>query len=312
MGYLGVVPFPPARRARSETPRLLYLGRLKRYKRIELLLDVLEGVPGAVLDIAGEGDHRPALEAAIAARGLGDRVVLHGHVSEEREGGAVRARVGEPDRLLGRGLVPDGDGGGDVRHAERGDPRSAGCRSRSSDGSTGLLADDGPGLTAAVQRLVADDELRERMGEAARARAATFTWERTARESARPAGRRPPRARRCGCARSPAARRRLKAAGMAAATMANNALALVFTVLFARILGATDYGSLAALVSTFVILSVPGSAVQVAVAREIALGRLGEGPRLAATLSIWRRRLAGRRRGRSRRAPCCCASRSRT
>ena len=41
---------------------------------------------------------------------------------------------------------------------------------------------------------------------------------------------------------------------MAAATMANNAIALVFTVLFARLLGAEDYGSLAALVSTFVIL----------------------------------------------------------
>ena len=64
----------------------------------------------------------------------------------------------------------------------------------------------------------------------------------------------------------------LKAVGMAAATMANNALALIFTVLFARLLGAEDYGSLAALVSTFVILAVPGSALQVAVAREIALG----------------------------------------
>ena len=58
---------------------------------------------------------------------------------------------------------------------------------------------------------------------------------------------------------------------MAAATLANNALALVFTVLFARLLGATDYGSLAALVSTFLILLVPGSALQVAVARETAL-----------------------------------------
>ena len=67
----------------------------------------------------------------------------------------------------------------------------------------------------------------------------------------------------------------LKAVGLAAATMANNALAMIFTVLFARLLGAEDYGSLAALVSTFVILSVPGSALQVAVARESALGRLG-------------------------------------
>src|SRR4051794_35726011 len=58
VGYLGVVPLS-AGGERSATPRLLYLGRLKRYKRIELLLDVVEGVPDAVLDIAGEGDHRP-------------------------------------------------------------------------------------------------------------------------------------------------------------------------------------------------------------------------------------------------------------
>src|SRR3712207_9545493 len=60
----------------------------------------------------------------------------------------------------------------------------------------------------------------------------------------------------------------LKAGGMAAATLASNAIALLFTILFARILGAEDYGSLAALVSTFLIIAVPGSALQVAVARE--------------------------------------------
>src|SRR5205085_10564034 len=82
VAHLGVEApaFAPA--ARSQTPRLLYLGRLKQYKRIELLLDALEAVPGAVLDIAGDGDHRPALEEEIARRGLTDRVVLHGHVSE--------------------------------------------------------------------------------------------------------------------------------------------------------------------------------------------------------------------------------------
>src|SRR5262249_42520200 len=79
----------------------------------------------------------------------------------------------------------------------------------------------------------------------------------------------------------------LKAAGMAAATLGSNAIALLFTVLFARILGASDYGSLAALISTLVILAVPGSALRVAVARETALGRIG-GPE---TLNAWRRRL---------------------
>ena len=67
VGYLGVEPFAPPLPSAAETPRLLYLGRLKRYKRIELLLDVLDEIPEAVLDIAGDGDHRPALEAEIAA-----------------------------------------------------------------------------------------------------------------------------------------------------------------------------------------------------------------------------------------------------
>ena len=122
------------------------------------------------------------------------------------------------------------------------------------------------------------------MGAAARERAARFTWERTARESLDLLRGDRRDASPCALREVLARSETLKAVGMAAATMANNALALIFTVLFARLLGAEDYGSLAALVSTFVILAVPGSAVQVAVAREIALGRLGEGPRLAATL----------------------------
>ena len=42
-------------------------------------------------------------------------------------------------------------------------------------------------------------------------------------------------------------------------------IALVFTVVFARLLGADDYGSLAARLSAFIILMVPGSALQIAV-----------------------------------------------
>ena len=34
------------------------------------------------LEIAGDGDHRPTIEAGIARRDLGSRVTLHGHVSE--------------------------------------------------------------------------------------------------------------------------------------------------------------------------------------------------------------------------------------
>lgn len=82
-----------------------------------------------------------------------------------------------------------------------------------------------------------------------------------------------------------------KAAGLAAATLANNALQLVFTVIFTRVLGPTDYGTLAALVSAFLILYVTGQAVQVAAAREAALDRLGHAEILRATLRSWIQRL---------------------
>ena len=71
-----------AARARRE-PHLIFVGRLKAYKNVETLFDVLEAVPGAILDVVGEGDHRPDLEAEIERRGLGERVRMHGYVDEE-------------------------------------------------------------------------------------------------------------------------------------------------------------------------------------------------------------------------------------
>src|SRR5207302_7424028 len=76
-----------------------------------------------------------------------------------------------------------------------------------------------------------------------------------------------------------------KAGGLAAAMIANNVLALGSTVVFARLL--SDYGSLAALISYFLILSVAGQAIQVATAREGVLGHLGVGAGLNATMIRW-------------------------
>ena len=76
-----------------------------------------------------------------------------------------------------------------------------------------------------------------------------------------------------------------KAAGLAGAMIANNVIALASTVVFARLL--SDYGSLAALISYFLILSVVGQALQVATAREGVLGHLGVGAALADTVRRW-------------------------
>jgi len=78
-----------------------------------------------------------------------------------------------------------------------------------------------------------------------------------------------------------------RAGGLAAAMIATNVVALGSTVVFARLLD--DYGSLAALISFYLILSVVGQALQVATARDAVLGQLGEGPALAATLRAWTR-----------------------
>ncbi|HEY2637869.1 MAG TPA: oligosaccharide flippase family protein [Solirubrobacteraceae bacterium] len=83
----------------------------------------------------------------------------------------------------------------------------------------------------------------------------------------------------------------MRAAGLAGAMIATNAIALLLTIVFGRILGTKGYGSVSALLSTFLILSVLGQAIQLATARAGALGELGEGPVLLATVERWARGL---------------------
>ena len=74
--------------------------------------------------------------------------------------------------------------------------------------------------------------------------------------------------------------------------IATNTIALLFTVVFARVLGASDYGSLAALVSTFIILTVPGSALQIAAAREVSHAVAANDPTAGSGVRRWLLRLA--------------------
>ena len=182
VGYIGVESeaFGPGERA--ERPELLYLGRLKRYKRIEVVLDALEAVPEAMLHVAGDGDHREELEREIAERGLADRVVMHGFVSEE-----------EKRRLLQRAWAnltassAEGWALSVMEAAACGTPSVAlgvgGLNESVADGETGLLAATSEEMAQRTAEVVRDAELRERLGRAALQRAREFTWDRTARET---------------------------------------------------------------------------------------------------------------------------------
>jgi O-antigen/teichoic acid export membrane protein len=78
---------------------------------------------------------------------------------------------------------------------------------------------------------------------------------------------------------------------MAGAVMVGNVLALLFTVVFARKLGQTGYGSMSALISTYIILMVPGSAVQTTVAREVSAAFAAGDPSAGAGVRRWLERL---------------------
>ncbi len=291
IAYNGVEPTQFHSCARDPSPTLLYLGRLKAYKRLEILLDVVAGIPEAKLDIVGDGDHRATLERQIAERGLGDRVVLHGHVSED-----------DKATIYGRSWVNLTASSAEgwcltvIEAAACGTPSAAlavgGLPESIVDGETGVLAATPEQLLSRVRDLIGDPQRCDALGAAAQKRARTFTWEDTARtnlavlEQTAAGG----HVRLRDLARSSETG---KAVGLAAATLANNALQLVFTVVFVRLLGTSGYGSLAALVSAFLILLVGGQSIQAAAARELTLGRLGADAETAATLRAWTQRLIG-------------------
>jgi glycosyltransferase involved in cell wall biosynthesis/predicted O-methyltransferase YrrM len=168
----------PARRAKR--PTVLYLGRLKKYKRIEIVLDAIAANPDAVLEIAGDGDYREELEAAIRERGLEGRVRMHGHVSEQRKRELLQEAWVNVTASSAEGwclsvMEAAASGTPTVALAIGGLPESI------DDGRTGLLAQDAEDLAAKLGQLLGDPGMRDRLGEAAFERAREFNWDATAR-----------------------------------------------------------------------------------------------------------------------------------
>ena len=85
-------PAADTARASGPAPRIVYLGRLKQYKRLERLVEataaLLPAHPDLRLEIAGDGDARESIEAAIRAHGIEHAVTLHGFVDD-----AAKARI---------------------------------------------------------------------------------------------------------------------------------------------------------------------------------------------------------------------------
>ena len=170
---------------RAARPTFLYVGRLKRYKGVDIALRALalaraQGV-AAELEIAGTGDDRPRLERLARRLGLEPAVRFLGYVSEEDKRGRLRSAwaVVLPSPKEGWGIS-------NVEAAACGTPAlasdSPGLRETVRHGETGFLVPHGD-AAALAERMVAlasDKALVERLGAAARAFAVPLTWDRAA------------------------------------------------------------------------------------------------------------------------------------
>lgn len=171
---------------RSPTPLFVYLGRLKRYKRVDLVIRgfALLDAADARLEIAGKGDDRERLEGLVARLGLGDRVRFLGFVSDREKGDLLRRAwatvLASPKEGWGISNLESAASGTPVIAAD-----SPGIRESVLDGETGFLVrgSDAAAYAAAMRGLLESPGLVSKLGANARRFAETFTWDRAAAET---------------------------------------------------------------------------------------------------------------------------------
>jgi glycosyltransferase involved in cell wall biosynthesis len=170
---------------KSATPVVAYLGRLKAYKRVDLLVEafarVREQLPDATLRIAGTGDARPALEECVRRLGLERSVAFEGFVDEDRKRALLQEAwvLVTPSEMEGWGISV-------IEANACATPAVAfavpGLREAIVDGVSGLLVPEGGDLAAAIALVLGNASLRERLERGAVERARAFSWEISANE----------------------------------------------------------------------------------------------------------------------------------
>jgi glycosyltransferase involved in cell wall biosynthesis len=95
-GGLPIAVETAAEETNEEPGYFLFVGRLRIRKGVEVLLEALCGLPDARLLIAGDGEHRAALEGRAAELDLTDRVRFLGRCG----GGRVRGLLGGARALV--------------------------------------------------------------------------------------------------------------------------------------------------------------------------------------------------------------------
>ncbi|WP_276650822.1 glycosyltransferase family 4 protein [Corynebacterium vitaeruminis] len=158
---------------------LVTLSRLVPHKQIEHAIDVVRDLDGVVLDIIGSGWWEDRLREYAAEVGATKKIVFHGQVAEDHKHALLEVAALHlmPSRKEGWGLAV-------IEAAQHGVPTigyrsSGGLNDSVRDGETGLLVDSPEEMREKVVALLADAKARQRLGSAAKLRAAEFSWEDT-------------------------------------------------------------------------------------------------------------------------------------
>jgi poly(glycerol-phosphate) alpha-glucosyltransferase len=173
-----LMPDPPPRREPRDPNRVTVIARLERQKRLGQAIaafeEVVEAVPGARLDVYGDGTERPVLEAEIARRSVGGAVTLHGFDPRAREALWTSSAFLMTSDYEGYPLST-------LESMSRGCPVVSydieyGPREQITDGVDGFLVPRGDRslLARRVIELLRSPELVRRMSAAARVRAESY------------------------------------------------------------------------------------------------------------------------------------------
>ena len=166
---------------KSATPLILYLGRLKAYKSIDVLVtaftQVLAAFPDANLVIAGEGEERHHLERLVKQLGIEDRTHFTGRVTEEQKIQLLQNAwvMVNPSFMEGWGITT-------IEANACGTPVVAadvpGLRDSVRDMETGYLVPHGDtqGFAGRIIAIVHNQLLREELAERSVAWAQEFAW----------------------------------------------------------------------------------------------------------------------------------------